>query len=58
MTNDRTTYCPGGRSDGATSRGITGDLPTLALARGCAGIFGDLAAFVDIPVRHLLTDLL
>jgi hypothetical protein len=58
MTNHRTTYRPCGRSDGATSRGTAGDLPTLALARGRTGIFGNLATVVDIPVRHFLTDLL
>jgi hypothetical protein len=58
MTNHRTTHCPGCRSDCAPCRSAAGDLPALALTRGRAGIFGHLATLIDIPIRHLLTDLL
>jgi hypothetical protein len=58
MTNYRTTHCPGCRSDRAPCRGAAGDLPTLALTRGHAGIISHLATLVDITIRHLFTNLL
>jgi hypothetical protein len=58
MANHRTTHCPGCRSDRAPYRSAAGHLPAFALTRGRAGIFGHLATLVDIPIRHLLTDLL
>ena len=58
MTNHRTTHRPGCRSDRAPYRCATGDLPALALTRGCAGIFGHITTLVNLPLSHLLTDLL